>query len=164
MSGAAIGEYPLCIDTPDGPVTVTAAHETVICDDEVQRASVTLHLSGTAYAGHGSDTEYALYDLEKRLPEGCTLRCCLSCRHGHFCPVGDADNEVFCVTDFEPRTKSDLYHVTEDEQERATRSRTLFHLCDGWQAQSEETYTYTSYLEHTKRGHTNEKDPDLAEA
>ena len=99
MSGAAIGEYPLCIDTPDGPFTVMAAHETVICDDEVQRASVTLRLGGAAYAGHGSDTEYALYDL-----------------------------------------------------------------CDGWQVQSEETYTYTSYLEHTKRGHTNETDPDLAEA
>lgn len=143
-------EYPLSLNTPEGTITARALHKVVIRDDELQCATVTLQLGDTKYMGHGSDTEYALYDLANHLPQGCTLRCCLSCRHGHFCPVGDADNEVFCVTDFEPQEKSDLYHVTEDVQERAARSRTLFHICEGWQAQSREHYSYSSYLDCVK--------------
>ena len=135
-------EYPLHIDTPAGRFMVPAVHKVVLREGELQCATVTLRLGGTAYVGHGDETEYALYDLAKQLPEGCTLRCCLTCRHGHFCPVGDQDNELFCVTDFEPKQKADLYHVTEDEQERASRSRMLFGICEGWEAQSDEYYTY----------------------
>lgn len=143
-------EYPLCLDAPEGIMTATAVHKVVIREDELQCATVTLRLGGAAYVGHGDSTEYALYDLANHLPQGCTLRCCLSCRHGHFCPVGDADNELFCVTDFVPHEKSDLYHVTEDEQERAARSRTLFHVCESWQPQSKEHYSYNSYLDCVK--------------
>lgn len=143
-------EYPLQIDTPDGMVTVTAVHEVMDRDDVIQQAAVAGVLNDTMYAGHGQDTEYALYDLAKHLPQGCTLHCCLSCRHGHFCPVGDADNELFCVADFVPKEKSDLYHVTEDEAERAQRSRNLFHACGQYQPQSPDYYTYSEYLYRVK--------------
>jgi len=143
-------EYPLRIDTADGMVTVTAVHEVMEQAEVIQQAAVTVVLNGKTYAGHGADTEYALYDLAQHLPQGCTLRCCLSCRHGHFCPVGDANNELFCVTDFEPKQKSDLYHVTEDEAERAQRSRNLFHACGQYQPQSPDYYTYSEYLYHVK--------------
>ena len=135
-------EYTLCLDTPEGIKKTLALHKVVIREDVLQCATVTLRVDGAAYVGHGDDTEYALYDLANHLPQGCTLRCCLTCRHGHFCPVGDADNELFCVTDFEPKVKSDLYHVTEDERERAKRSRPLFHLCEAFEPVSEAYYTY----------------------
>lgn len=157
-------EVALMLDTPEGPMACLAVHRRKFYGDQLRRVMVVLTVNGDEYIGLSDDTEYALYDLANRLPEGCTLRCCLSCRHGHFCPVGDEDNELFCVTDFEPRRKSDLYHVTEDEQERAARSRTLFHVCEGWEPQSDETYTYSEYLDRLKRGRTHEAYPELPEA
>ncbi|MBR6668407.1 MAG: hypothetical protein IKL25_08625 [Clostridia bacterium] len=150
MSINDVVAYPLQIDTPEGIATVTAVHKVVERDDVIQCATVTVVLDGVTCVGHGDDTEYALYDLAKHLPQGCRLRCCLSCRHGHFCPVGDADNELFCVTDFEPKEKSDLYHVTEDAAERAKRSRSLFCICERYQLQSPEYYTYSEYLHRVK--------------
>ena len=143
-------EYPLHIDSPAGRLMVPAVHKVVLREGKLLCATVTLRLNGTAYVGYGDNTEYALYDLAKQLPEGCMLRSCLSCRHGHFCPVGDADNELFCVTDFEPKEKSDLYHVTEDASERNKRSRNLFHVCNKYKPQSGEYYTYSEYLYHVK--------------
>lgn len=141
--------FTLHIDTPQGRQCVPAAH---IHDEwETQQGtllvpmmatSVCIELNGQVLEGCADDTEYALKRLAEQLPEGCRLRCCLSCRHGHFCPVGDADNKLFCVTDFEPQQKSDLYHVTEDEQERARRSRSLFHVCEAFKPVSEEYYIY----------------------
>ena len=154
----------LMLDTPEGMMDCPAVHRQKFYGDQLRRVMVAVTVGENEYIGLGVDTEYALYDLATRLTQGCTLRCCLSCRHGHFCPVGDADNELFCVTDFEPKAKSDLYHVTEDEQERAARSRTLFHVCEGWQPQSDEYYTYSEYLDRMKRGRTNETHPDLPEA
>lgn len=143
-------EYLLHIGTPNGIETVAAVHKVVGMDEVIQCATVMVVLNGMHYVGHGDDTEYALYDLAKQLPRGCTLRCCLSCRHGHFCPAGDADNELFCVTDFEPKEKSDLYHVTEDALERAKRSRHLFHVCGKYKPQAGGYYTYSEYLYHVK--------------
>ena len=71
---------------------------------------------------------------------------CLSCRYGHFCPVGNADNELFCVTEFEPKEISDLWQVTEDDAERSKRSRNLFHLCEQYLPQVSDYFTYSDYL------------------
>ena len=90
-------------------------------------------------------TEEVLIQLAKALPDGWSIRTCLSCRYGHFCPTGDCDNELFCVTEFEPKEVRDLWHVTEDDAERTKRSRTLFHVCDRYQLQTADYFTYSSY-------------------
>ena len=90
-------------------------------------------------------TEDALIQLARRLPVGWSMKSCLSCRYGHFCPVGDYDNELFCVTDFEPKEPRNLWHVTENDEERAKRSRTLFDLCDKYAPQSKDYFTYSDY-------------------
>ena len=83
--------------------------------------------------------------LAKNLPEKWYIKSCVSCRYGHFCPVGNYDNELFCVTDFAPKEPRDLWHVTENEIERKNRSRTLFDCCDHYKEHAEDYFTYSDY-------------------
>jgi hypothetical protein len=138
--------YSLTVDTPEGGKRIDVRHRFTEYEDGSVEAELTADMGGREIHIKDSDTEYLLYRLAKMLPEGWTLRCCLSCRHGNFCPVGDADNEIFCVSDFEPKQKSDLFDVTEDENECMKRSRNLFHVCGKYVHQTAEYYTYSSYL------------------
>jgi len=95
-------------------------------------------------------TEKVLIEFAKFLPADWKIKSCLSCRYGHFCPVGNADNELFCVTEFEPKEVSDLWPVTEDYDERRKRSRSLFHLCDQYIEQSDDYFTYNDYYSVVK--------------
>ena len=89
--------------------------------------------------------------LAKELPKTWKIKSCLSCRFGHFCPVGNGDNELFCVTDFAPKEPRDLWHVTENEIERKNRSRTLFDCCDHYKEQAEDYFTYSDYYYEVKK-------------
>ena len=88
-------------------------------------ATVGCTYDGKEYWGRGNDHLWidAFADLQKKLPEGVTIKCCLTCRHGNLCPVGNAPNEVFCTKDVLITQKSDLYFYTEDEAECEKRSR-----------------------------------------
>jgi hypothetical protein len=100
------------------------------------------------YCGYGDDYLWidAFADLQRKLPEGVFLKCCLTCRHGNLCPVGNDVNEVFCTKDVLITQKSDLFFYTEDEVERAKRSKQYCGLCEDYQPQSEDFYTYNDYL------------------
>ena len=88
------------------------------------------------------NAESIFMELSKILKDKYEIHSCYTCRYGNFCPIGDIDNEIFCVNDFEPKCKSDLYFVTEDSAERKKRSRTLFDLCEEFQPCSDDYYTY----------------------
>lgn len=88
------------------------------------------------------NTESIFMELSKILQEKYEIHSCFSCKYGNFCPTGDQDNEIFCINDFEPKCKADLYFVTENREERKKRSRTLFDVCEGFQPCSDDYYTY----------------------
>lgn len=89
--------------------------------------------------------EENVFYLPVKTTEGWVIKSCISCRYGHFCPVGNYDNELFCVTDFDPKEPRDLWHVTENESERKKRSRTLFDCCEKYEEQSKDYFTYSDY-------------------
>ena len=103
--------------------------------------------AGKEYWGHGRDYLWidAFADLQKQLPEGVFLKCCLTCRHGNLCPVGNNVNELFCTKDVLITQKSDLYFYTEDDGERAKRSKQYCDLCEDYQPQTDEFYTYNDF-------------------
>ena len=137
--------YLLPVETPDGRVELEIQHSVENLNEPDMHVKLTVNIQETEMAFESSETEDALIRLARALPEGWRIRSCLSCRYGHFCPVGDYDNEVFCVTDFEPKQARDLWHVTEDPVEREKRSRTLFDTCGGFMPESEDYYTYSDY-------------------
>lgn len=139
--------YPFTLATPNGDQQI------IICiDDEVQKGSratveVGCKYLGMDFYGQGSDFLWidSFVDLQRKLPEEVFLKCCLTCRHGNQCPVGSAPNELFCTKDIVINQKSDLYFYTEDDNERTARAKQYCNLCESYEPQSYNYYTYNDY-------------------
>lgn len=143
--------YVLTICTPGGIIDLPIRHKVINENDDTMRTTISATIQGREISCDAETTEEVLIKFAKTLPAGWNIKSCLSCRYGHFCPVGNADNELFCVTEFQPKEISDLWHVTEDEAERKKRSRNLFYLCDQYMAQAKDCFTYSDY--YSKMNH-----------
>lgn len=153
-------KYDVVLDTPNGDKAVQLI---VICHEEPvyvkgmleqpPTVNVGCQYDGKEYWGHGSDYLWidAFADLQKQLPTGVFLKCCLTCRYGNMCPVGNDINEVFCTKDVSITQKSDLFFYTEDDGEREKRSRAYCCLCEEYQPQTDDFYTYNDYLHFLRR-------------
>lgn len=143
--------YDVTLHTPKGDETVKLTvgwHE-----ESNPAANVGITLAGKEYWGHGADEYWidAFADLQRQLPEGVYLKCCLTCRHGNLCPFGNELNELFCTKDLTITQKSDLYACTQSAEEKEKRSRPYCGLCEAYQLQSDEYYTYNDFLDFMKR-------------
>lgn len=138
--------YPLCIASPGRELTVEALLSAREEKENSPSRTVSATVDGVLYIGTAESTELALIDIAKQLPGRCSIKSCLSCRHGNFCPFGNADNEIFCIKDFSPKQKSDLYEVTQNGLERIKRRHLLFDLCPDYMPAIEEYYHYNDYL------------------
>ncbi len=135
----------MSVDSPDGAIVLPVRHRVVNENDDNMQSSITVTMQGKEMNFKAETTEEALIELARALPDGWSIKSCLSCRYGHFCPVGNADNELFCVTEFEPREIKDLWYVTENAEERAERRRDLFFLCSQYMPQSDDYFSYNDY-------------------
>ena len=151
--------YDTVLRTPNGDravkLMVSYHEESVHYKGRLEQAptvNVGCTFEGKEYWGHGSDYLWidAFADLQRLLPDGVLLTCCLTCRHGNLCPVGNNINEVFCAKDVLITQKSDLYFYTEDDIEREKRSRQYCGLCEDYQSQTDNFYTYNDYLHYLK--------------
>ncbi len=156
-------KYNIVLHTPNSdhtvPLIIGCHEEPVYHNGKLKYppiVDVACKLEGNEYYGYGSDYLWidAFADLQRKLPTDVILKCCLTCRHGNLCPVGDNNNEVFCTKDVQITQKSDLYFYTEDEDERAKRSRQYCNVCEEFQTQSDEYYTYNDYFYFLKKGDT----------
>ena len=138
-------EIVFTVDGKDAaiPVLITSNDEQ---EDNPIRC-ILVKIGGIDMVGRADTIEKAIFNLVEQLPSNVKIKCCFSCRHGNLCPVGNKDNEIFCVKDFEPKEKSDLFFVTEDYDEREKRSRTLFDICDDYKPLKKGYYTYNSFPE-----------------
>lgn len=136
----------LTIKTPEGMLIVPVYRKVVNENDEHMWTTMSVSIRGKEMSFDAETTAEVLFKFAKSLPDDWYIHTCLSCRYGHFCPIGNVDNELFCVTEFEPKRKSDLYFVTEDEDERSKRSRNFFQICDKYLPQVHEYFTYNDYL------------------
>ncbi len=144
------GIYVISILTPTQNIELGVERSVIKSADEVTSVTLSVILQGKKKVYQAETTEDALIAFAKDLPENWCIKSCLSCRFGHFCPVGNADNELFCVTDFYPQSPIDLLYVTVDDVEREKRSRTLFDCCQYYKKQSKEFFTYSDYLYYIK--------------
>ena len=103
--------------------------------------------------GSGKDLLWmdAFADLQNKLPEGVTIKCCMTCQYGNMCPVGTQPGELFCTKDVVITQKSDLYFYTEDNTEVQKRSRDSTYVCNDYKHQAEDFYTYNDYLYWLKK-------------
>jgi hypothetical protein len=152
--------YDAVLRTPNGDVAVklmvNCHEEPVYCKGKLEQpptVNVCCTFEGKEYWGHGRDYLWidAFADLQRQLPDGVLLTCCLTCRYGNLCPVGNDKNEVFCTKDVLITQKSDLFFYTEDEVERTKRLKQYCNLCADYQPQADEYYTYNDYLYFLKK-------------
>ncbi len=116
----------LRLQTPAGTLAVPVELERrAACGEHPYARSASLP-AGECPVRRGLEHGKALIALAKALPEGYALRCCLSCRHGNFCPCGDGDDELFCLSDIRPQGKADVFFPTSDDTEREKRRRNRF--------------------------------------
>ena len=88
------------------------------------------------------DTESIFVKLSRILNGQYEIQSCFTCRYGNFCPWGDIDNEIFCISDFEPKSKNDLFFLYNNSVEMKSRHRTLFDICEKFLPCSDDYWTY----------------------
>lgn len=139
------------LETPNGEI------ETDICinysdednEGEDYKVSVKIAYDGKEFCGTGCDDYFEMdtfADLQNQLPKDVKLKCCLVCKHGNMCPIGNFHNEVFCTNDVLISEKSDLFFYTEDDIERKNRSRKYTDICNKFAVQNPDYYTYNDWL------------------
>ena len=145
--------------TPTGETT-REAHIRIYYDpDELFRADdaedvdpkeirIWIQYEGKEYGGHGTDVtsadQEAFADLQKQLPDGVALKCCLSCAHGNRSPFSNAYDLLYCMKDTVISDKRDLCpYVTGDEEEK--RRRRYTDVCDDWAEQNDTVFVYSDY-------------------
>lgn len=112
------------------------------------RSEISVIYNGVNYQGYGTD--YLLTDtwadLQKKLPQGVKIACCMTCRHGNMCPFGTDTNELFCTKDLTITCKGDMVDLFGSNDTFDERSVTAYGVCDDFVYQSNDYYTYNDYL------------------
>lgn len=90
--------------TPNGDI------ETDICinyskdkEDEIYINTVKINYGGKELCATANEDYLGVdtfADLQRRLPKEIKLKCCLTCKHGNMCPVGNLYNEIFAPATF----------------------------------------------------------------
>jgi hypothetical protein len=134
----------------DGKISVvsTKLNYKKIDEDEYQYIHLEVQLNNHQVKSKLFDSfELAIKYFQKELPDSIKIACCQSCRHGNFNPYGDFENEIFCLKDKTPRSKSDVADIFSDrDQSIETRRRKLLDYCNDYKPISEsEKYTYNDW-------------------
>ena len=148
----------LVLKTQDGDM-LSEAHFVILYDSEELYKSddtndvdpkeirVGIEFGGKEYWGRGKDCsgQDAFADLQKQLPDGVVLKCCLSCRHGNQSPFSNAFDLLYCMKDVIISGKMDLCHYITDTVEANTRKRCYTDVCEDWAKQSDDVFVYSDY-------------------
>lgn len=149
-------QYEITLTSPKGEehakIIINCNEETYNNTKHTPDINIILMYAGKEIFGHGEDFLWvdAFAHIQNQLPEGVNLKCCLTCRYGNMCPVGNKPDELFCTKNIIISQKSDLYFYTEDEAERNKRSRHYCDVCADYQPKSEEYYTYNDFPYYLK--------------
>ena len=135
--------------TPSGKIVAPAKLE--YDDGEDKLSKITVIYNGTEYRSYGK--EYALEDtfanLQRELPSDVKLACCMTCKHGNMCPFGNAKTDIFCMKDIVVKNKTELCDVFGKENDTYNKhSVASFGYCNNFVYQSDDYYTYNSFLYH----------------
>lgn len=138
-------EEAVTLQTPLGKVRAPLYMK--YCEELMQ---LRLLYCGKEYTGQSRSFpfEEAFANLQKQLPDNVKLMCCITCRYGNFCPVGNDSNKLFCTRDIAVKKKSDLFYYTEDAEESKKRSRAFCGICGDYAPQTPGYFTYNDYLHY----------------
>ncbi|MBQ7326923.1 MAG: hypothetical protein IJW93_05570 [Clostridia bacterium] len=122
-------------------------HDEEVYNDQ-SNVKVRLLYDGRSIEGYGNDYFWveSFADLQKRLPDGVRLKCCLNCRHGNMCPFGNPPGEVFCTNGAIINSKDDMISYIDDNPDWYKNERFYTDVCEDFMEQTDDYYTYNDYL------------------
>jgi len=81
-------------------------------DGEVRGFRLGLNIGGIEYINDRDfSPEGAVRDMQKQLPDNILIACCQTCKHGNYNPLGDYENEIYCLLSYIPREKADVVYI-----------------------------------------------------
>lgn len=152
-------KHKVILETPTGNLEtdmyIETHEEDMYYDDKNVKASpvsVSIKYNNEWIFGRGSDYLWAdaFANLQKQLGDNVLLRCCITCRHGNFCPYGNDQEIVFCTKDTAINSKDDMCKLfdTPNLQDIKDRRKNVTNNCENYEPQSKEFYTYNDYLHY----------------
>ena len=99
------------------------------------------------YTGTGKNLEWtdAFANLQKALPDGVNIQCCMTCKHGTLCPYGNIPNYIFCSKNVVINDKNDVIEWLDKANVEDIKKSSLG-LCEQYEASNENDYTYNDYF------------------
>ena len=117
--------------------------------------SVGVKYNGEQLWGHGKEYlwEDAFANVQKQLPDGILLKCCMACRHGNMCPFGNEPGKLFCTKGLIVDSKEDMCNLFIDQENSKIfdRTKSVADSCNEYTPQSNDYYTYNDYLYHLEK-------------
>lgn len=143
------------LDTPNGEcdaeLRIVYHTENACTQGNAPIISVGITYGNQEFRGYSksSTPEIAYANLQKSLPAGVFLKCCLTCRHGNMCPYSN-DDAVYCTKDYTVTSKEDVCNlidriVKQDFGELDARQRDYGDFCESYLPQDDAHYTYNDY-------------------
>ena len=145
------------IEPPQISVTLSTPNGDKKCDFSLTKReesnSVCLQYNGESYIGCADEYRFeaAFADLQRKLPEGVKIKCCLTCRHGNFDPCGSEGFEIFCLNGAEIKSKNDVLDCIDNSHKCRSRSRKIYGVCEKYEAQSEGCTVYNDFMHFLKK-------------
>ena len=109
--------------------------------------SISLTLDGVKYVGRGKsyDVDEPIADLQKKLPKGTLIKCCVTCQYGHFCPYGSDGDTVLCIFPEKISDKLDLVDLMAEDRYHINK---ISCSCENFTPANKEFYSYNSFLDY----------------
>lgn len=117
--------------------------------------SVGVKYNGEQLWGQGKDYLWvdAFANVQKQLPVGVLLKCCMTCQHGNMCPYGNEPGELFCTKGLTVDSKEDMCNLFDNRENSKIfdRTKNVADSCNEYTPQSNNCYTYNDYLYHLEK-------------
>ncbi len=124
------------------PIVIT--HKELEVDAEVV---IKVEYKENTYLGAGKNLEWtdAFANLQKALPDGVNIQCCMTCKHGTLCPYGNIPDYILCSKNVEINDKYDVIDWL-DKVDIKSIEKSPLSCCEKYEVASENDYTYNDYL------------------
>ena len=99
------------------------------------------------YIGIGKSLDWAdaFANLQRSLPDGVSIQCCMTCKHGTMCPYGNIPDYILCSKNAVINNKDDVIDWLDKVGARDNK-KSSFEYCEQYDASNEKYYTYNDYL------------------
>ena len=124
------------------PIVVT--HKELDVDAEV---IIRVEYKEKTYSGVGKDIEWTddFANIQKALPDGVSIQCCMTCKHGTLCPYGNIPNYILCSKNVVINDKCGVIDWLDKVNVESVK-KSSFGCCEQYDASNENDYTYNDYF------------------